>query len=554
MVVFLVALLTSSQGDAISLSPSTGPITSSVRIEPGTYTLADMTGSGALKIGADGITIDFQGATLQSPDTKMGRLETFNGVGLLIQNHKNVTIKNAHIHGFQYNVKVLRSSGIRLENCELSKSRAQRIRTGDAVNEIWLDLRSLDSWRGYGAAAWIEKSSKFTVSGVTANQSQNGLMLVNSHECTVVGCDFSFNSGWGIALLGSSQNTVCWNYSDFVNRPWSGGWGGDSAGMVLTSGSNENVVAFNSLTHGGDGFFLATKDGGFDDHGKLHEDGTCNHNQIAFNDGSWSTANAFESTFSIGNVFFHNYCDDSNYGFWLGFSKANLLQGNQIKRSHVDGIAHEQGSHNAFVNNDIEDTAESAIHLWSGTEERFSQSPSRFNKLVGNHIVNAKQGLDLKNSTDLLAVGNAFRNAPTPEGYAQTKVDDLQLPGSYRFGPLDEIRAMRPPGFAMYRDSALPKGWPWLAATAYGMRDYRTMPMPWTMKDTRTILLLLPPKGVSWHLDLPDWMQTAPTKDPREILVTAKPNSGTPGESRPFKFQATVGPSTPQSISGTLKL
>src|SRR5271165_763682 len=165
MVGFLVALLISGQVDEIVLGPSTGPIVSSVKVKPGVYTLADMTGSGAIKVGADNITVDFQGATLQSPDTKMGRLETFNGVGLSIQDHKNVTIKNAHIHGFQYNIKVLRSSGIRLENCELSLSRSQRIRTGDSVNEIWLDLRGLDSWRGYGAAAWIEKSSKCTVTG-----------------------------------------------------------------------------------------------------------------------------------------------------------------------------------------------------------------------------------------------------------------------------------------------------------------------------------------------------------------------------------------------------
>jgi parallel beta-helix repeat protein len=552
MLGWFVALVITSRDADIALTPSTGPITTSVKIKPGTYTLADKNGSGALTVGADGITIDFQGAVLESPDTSRGRLETFNGVGLLIQDHKGVTIKNAHIHGFQYNLKVLRSSGVRLENCELSGSRSQKIKEGDAVNEVWLDLRGLDSWRTYGAAAWIEKSSQCLVQGLVANQSQNGLILVNSNDNRVIGCDFSYNSGWGIALCGSSRNLVCWNNADFVNRPWGGAWGGDSSGVVLTSGSNDNICAFNSFTHGGDGFFLATKNGGFDEQGRLHAEGRCDRNQVAFNDGSWSTANAFESTFSIGNVFYHNYADDSNYGFWLGFSNANLIQGNQIKRSHVDGIAHEQGSHNAFVNNDIEDTGGAAIHLWGGMEDRFSQSPSQANLLFGNHVVNAKIGLELKNSTLASMVDNIFRNAPTPSPLPLTKDDGWIKHRPYRLETMEEIRALRPDGFHMLRDSDLPKGWQWLEPTAYGMCDFRRMAIPWTMKDAKTLRLYLPPRGMSWRLFLPDWMVSAKGEHPRELLVTAKPNPKPYGEVRPFKFQVTGGRGTSQWISGHL--
>jgi len=474
----VVAWVISVQDPEITLGPTTGPISTSVRIKPGTYIRADKDGKGALQIGADGVTVDFQGATLESPDARRGRLETFNGVGIFVQGHKNVILRNAHIHGYQYNVKVLRSSAIRLENCELSRSRSQKIMDGEGVHEIWLDLRGLDSWREYGAAAWIEKSAKCAVNGMTAGQSQNGLILVNANDCQICGCDFSYNSGWGIALCNSSRNLICWNNADFVNRPWAGYWGGDSSGMVLTSGSNDNIVAFNSFTHSGDGLFLAAKNGGFDDHGKLHEEGTCNRNQIAFNDGSWSTANAFESTFSVGNVFFHNYCDDSNYGFWLGYSKANLIQGNQIKRSHVDGIAHEQGSHNAYINNDIEDTAGSGIHLWGGAEERFGQSPSTANVVAGNHVINAKLGLELANSTENIAFRNAFKNAPTPDSFRQLETGFPDMP--YRLPMMEEIRSMRPAGFKMYRDSELPKGWQWLAPTSYGTRDYRKLTPPWT--------------------------------------------------------------------------
>lgn len=535
----------------IALTRATGPIMTSVRIRPGTYTLGDIDGGGAVRVGADGVTLDFQGATLESPDARRGRLETFNGVGLLVRHHKNVTIKNACIHGFQYNVKVLQSSGVTLENCDLGASRSQKIMDGDSPNQIWLDVRGLDSWRGYGAGAWVEKSSGCFVLNVRASQSQNGLMLVNSNANKVAGCDFSYNSGWGIALCGASRNLICWNHADFVNRPWGGDWGGDSSGIVFTSGSNQNRLAFNSFTHGGDGFFLAARLGGYDETGKLSVDGPCDKNLVAFNDGSWSTANAFESTFSAKNVFYHNWCNDSNYGFWLGYSSQNLIQGNMIRRSRIDGIAHEQGAENLYLNNDIEFTAASAIHVWGGKDPRLKQSPSTGNGFVGNRIFRANLALDLRNSTNYVAAGNVIRQATTPPGFRQMKLTGgpLQITG-YQPTEMAEIQALKPSGFKMYRSTDLPKGWQWLAATEYGMRDYRGMTAPWNMKDARTVRLYVPPPGVAWRMVLPEWMTQMPGENAREVYVTAKPGSRAYGQYRDFKIQLTDGRGKQQWIVG----
>jgi len=543
MLLCITAVLLS--GD-ILLTPGMGPITASVKVRPRTYTLADTNGQGAIQIGADGITIDFQGAILQSPEEPTGRLENFNGIGFAIADHKDVTIKNARIHGFQYNVKILRSSGIKLENCQLCDSRSQRMMIGDSPTNVWLDLRGLESWRQYGAGAWIEKSSKCVISGVTANQSQNGLILVNANDNKIVGCDFSYNSGWGIALCTSSDNLICWNHADFVNRPWAGGWGGDSSGVVLTTGSNRNTWADNSFTHGGDGFFLATRNGGFDDKGQLHEEGTCDDNKIAYNDGSWSTANAFESTFSTGNIFYRNLCDDSNYGFWLGYSNTNFIEGNEIIGSHADAIAHEQGSENVYARNDIENTGETAIHLWSGTDTRFEQSPSKGNVIVENKIFRARRAFDLTNSTDYFASGNDVRDAPIP---SPIKTNEVSPTYGALVGPFDEIQKLKPAGFRMYRNTDQPKGWQWLAATAYGMRDYRNMIVPWMMKDDRTLRIYTPKPGVDWRLDLPDWMVKSKAEYRREIYVTAKPSKEPYGQYRDFKIKATVGAKT-QWITG----
>jgi parallel beta-helix repeat protein len=520
-----------------------------VDVKPGIYTLADMKGSGAIQIEADGVTIDFHGATLQSPSEKSGRQETYNGIGVAINGHKKVTIRNAHINGFQYNVKATNCSGLILENCELGQSRSQKIVDNGISNNIWLDLRGFDSWHSYGAGAWLEGCSLSTVKGVRANQSQNGLILVKSNSNRIVGCDFSYNSGWGIALCRSSDNLICWNHADFVNRPWAGGWGGDSSGVVLTTQSNRNIWAFNSFTHGGDGFFLATLNGGFDDQGKLHADGPCDGNWVLRNDGSWSTANAFESTFSTKNIFYRNIADDSNYGFWLGYSNRNIVDGNEINRSHVDGIAHEQGAKCVYVGNDIEDTGESAIHLWGGKEPKFKQSPSTENFFARNKIVRAKRGFELNNSTQYTAQDNVLESAPVPPGFHQTKgagTDDMDVPRKA------EIMSLKPKGFRMYRGIDLPKGWQWLAASPYGMRDYRKMVVPWTMKDARTLRLYVRPKVIK-VVDIPTWMVVfIDGKQPNEWLVSAKPNSDAYGEYRDFKFDVVAQDGTKESIEGKL--
>lgn len=534
MWVILCASAAIQNTGAIELTPSTNVINTSVSVKPGVYTLADNQGSGAISINADDIVVDFNGATLQSPSVRSGRLETYNGVGISLNGHRNVTIRNAHIHGFQYNIKAVACTGLILENCEVGQSRSQKIVDNGSINTIWLDLRGLDSWRGYGAGAWLEQCVGSTIKGVRANQSQNGLILVKSSGNRIFGCDFSYNSGWGIALCRSSENLICWNHADFVNRPWAGGWGGDSSGVVLTTQSHRNIWAFNSFTHSGDGFFLATLNGGFDDRGKLHKAGTCDGNFVVRNDGSWSTANAFESTFSTKNIFYRNIADDSNYGFWLGYSNGNIIDGNEIDRSHVDAIAHEQGANNVYVGNVIEDTGATAIHLWSGLEPRFQLAPSTGNFIARNKVVNAHKGVDLTNSSRYTAQDNVFDRAPVPEDFKQGSgkgVDEMDVPRK------PEIMSLKPKGFHMYRDLDLPKGWQWLTPTAYGMRDYRKMLAPWVMKDARTLRIYVRPKLVK-VVDVPTWMVVyIDGKQPNEWLVSPKPSLNPVGEYRDFKFK-----------------
>jgi len=534
----------------LALNRLNSVISSSVKVKPGTYVLGDFTGKGALQIDADDVVVDFQGATLQSPAALTGRMETFNGIGISVNGHKNVTIRRAHIHGFQYNIKALSAEGIRIEDCELGQSRSQKLSEKGSPISTWLDLRGFETWRTYGAGLWLENCQKPIVKGVRATESQNGLIMVRSQFGKISGCDFSFNSGWGIALCRSSDNIIAWNHADFVNRPWAGGWGGDSAGMVATTQSHRNIWAFNSFTHSGDGFFLTAKEYGFDSKNVFVTNGGSSGNWVLRNDGSWSTANAFESTFSTKNVFYRNQANDSNYGFWLGYSKGSIVDGNEVKGSHQDGIATEQGSGNVYVANVVEDTGVTAIHLWSGDDPRLKQVPSSDNYVLRNRVVKAKAGLELKNSIKTTVQDNAFLDAPVPKEIVQTHglgKDDLVVPRK------DEVMALKPKGYRMYRTLDLPKGWDWLSAGDYGMRDYRKMLVPWTMKDQCTLRLYVRPALVQ-KVDLPNWMEVfIQGNQPNEWLVSPKAGSDKIGETRHFHFPVIGKNGTQEWVTGDVQ-
>jgi hypothetical protein len=94
----------------------------------------------------------------------------------------------------------------------------------------------------------------------------------------------------------SSFNTIAYNKINFNVRGYSDGVynrGQDSAGILVYEQSNSNLFYKNSVTHGGDGFFLwagqTTMDSG---------KGGCNDNVLQGNDFSYAPTNGIEVTFS----------------------------------------------------------------------------------------------------------------------------------------------------------------------------------------------------------------------------------------------------------------
>jgi len=110
----------------------------------------------------------------------------------------------------------------------------------------------------YGAGLVVERSDAVTIRRCRARRVQNGVILDRVGGARVHDNDLSFLSGWGLALWRSSDNVISRNALDFCVRGYSHGVynrGQDSAGLLMFEQCSRNLVAFNSITHGGDGVF-----------------------------------------------------------------------------------------------------------------------------------------------------------------------------------------------------------------------------------------------------------------------------------------------------------
>ena len=142
---------------------------------------------------------------------------------------------------------------------------------------------------------------------------------------------FSFLSGIGIGLYRASDSTIMHNRIDWCVRGYSHGFynrGQDSAGLLMYEQSSNNVVAYNSVTHGGDGLFLwagqTTMDTG---------QGGANDNLFYDNDFSHAPTNGIEATFSR-NAFIGNRVEECWHGVWGGYSYDSRGSRQHVRAQH----------------------------------------------------------------------------------------------------------------------------------------------------------------------------------------------------------------------------
>jgi parallel beta-helix repeat protein len=344
-------------------------VTESVRVRPGTYeTPAPSSPDEALIIVAgQGITLDLSGVVLRGLTVEADP-DLATGVAVRVDGGSEVTIVGGTIRGYRFGILARGTRNLSIRGTDLSYNWKPRLfsQVGQESLVDWLSFHNneADEWMRFGAAIYLEGVRGGDVTGARAVQGMNGLLMVGTDSVRIQGNDFSYSSGLGIGLYRSSWNEIVRNRLDYDVRGYSEGLyqrGQDSAGLLVYEQSSHNIVAYNSATHSGDGFFLwagqQTMDTG---------EGGANDNLLFFNDFSFAPTNAVEVTFSRNRVI-GNYLRGSRYGVWGGYSWESEFRGNCFGGNQY-GIAIEHGQDNVIESNRF-DGDSLVISLWSRASE-----------------------------------------------------------------------------------------------------------------------------------------------------------------------------------------
>ncbi len=406
----LLPLLVAQPSQAYAQTrPRTGMIiTRSTRLAPGQYRLIAPSSldSAVITVRGDDITLDLRGVTLLGADPASDP-DQGSGVAIRVEGGRNVRVIGARIRGYKVAIMARGTRALSLENNDLSNNWKPRLFSVVEHESLadWLSYHhnEKDEWLRFGAAAYLVDVKGGRITGNTARQGMNALMLVRTDSLDVRQNDFSFNSGLGIGMYRASDNHIVNNRVDFNVRGYSHGFfnrGQDSAGLLMFEQCWRNVVAYNSITHGGDGLFIwagqSTMDTG---------EGGVNDNVFVMNDFSFAPTNGMEATFSR-NQFVGNRIEGSWHGLWGGYSYSSKVIGNCfVNNAEAITIEHGQDNvvgSNTFIGNGI------GIRLWADSIEpgdwgypKHRDTRSRTWQIVENRFIREKEPYRIKQTTAL---------------------------------------------------------------------------------------------------------------------------------------------------------
>jgi parallel beta-helix repeat protein len=343
-------------------------IDKSMAIQPGIYRLssADLV-TPVVTVRGSGITLDLSGVELVGAADGITP-DRFSGVAILVDGGDRITIQNARIRGYKVGILARGVKQLHLSGNDVSHNWKQRLYSKVERESLvdWMSYHNneKDEWLRYGAGMYLSDIEGGRIERNVARQGQNGLMVTRSKGLTIWNNDFSFLSSLGIGFYRTTDSRIMHNKIDWCVRGYSHGFynrGQDSAGILMYEQSSRNTVAYNSVTHGGDGLFLwagqSTMDNG---------QGGSNDNLFYGNDFSHAPTNGIEATFSR-NTFANNRVEENWHGVWGGYSYDSLIVGNTFRRNQ-EAIAIEHGQDNVIANNTFTND-DIGIRLWANERQ-----------------------------------------------------------------------------------------------------------------------------------------------------------------------------------------
>lgn len=369
-------------------------------------------GDALLVIEGQDMVVDFNQAVLQGSNDQ-NRPDEFYGLAIHIQKgSRNITIKNAVVHGYKIAVLADSVENLTIVNCDLSYNYRQHLQSNREREDIsdWMSYHKNEKneWLRYGAAIYLQNCKTPIIANNTVTGGQCALMMTRCEKAAVYDNDFLFNSGIGIGLYRSSHNKIYHNRLDYSVRGYSEGKykrGQDSAAILVFEQSNDNLFAFNTATHSGDGFFLwagqTTMDTG---------NGGCNDNFIYGNDFSYAPTNGIEVTFSR-NLLMKNIVKNCDHGVWGGYSFDTDITDNVFENNRI-GIAIEHGQNiNIALNSFTGD--HTGIKLWSRDKQpadwvyaKRRNTESRNYWIAANRFTSNETAFDIMGTDTVVLSGN----------------------------------------------------------------------------------------------------------------------------------------------------
>jgi parallel beta-helix repeat protein len=424
LLVLLASGPTRARGDemqVITIDHDDVEITRSTLVRPGTYHVVDRNGDGVIHVRGSSLTLDLAGVVLDGakPGEDPSR---FDGIGVSIAGGADVRVHGGACRGFRVGLRAEGTEDLHLDHFDGSGNRRDRLKSTpeaeDASDWLWPQENDDGQWETrYGAAISLVGCRRPIVWDCRAHDGQNGLLLDGCERANVQGNDFSFNSGWGVALWRSSDGSFTENRCDFCVRGYSHGVyarGQDSTGFLVFEQCSGNRFGGNTATHSGDGFFLYAGNEAL----KRTGSGGCNRNVLDSNDFSHAVANGIEATFSEGNVFSENRLLDCDHGIWAGYSSYTWIEHNQVGRC-ANGVSIEHGVGNRILRNEFSD-CRVGVHLWWDDDEDLLTSafgrthpgaPSARNTIERNGFVGGSTAIRLDGDASGRVLANTIDGA-----------------------------------------------------------------------------------------------------------------------------------------------
>ncbi|MCB9854529.1 MAG: right-handed parallel beta-helix repeat-containing protein [Phycisphaerales bacterium] len=394
--VFLVAVASVGSLPEIRVDSDDVLVTQSCRlvIDPNAV-IKDSNENGVIHVRASEITLEFAETSALRGAAAGARPDEYRGYGIRIEGQKHVTIRGGRISGFWCGIYANDADGLTIEDVDASDMRRAYLKSTPAAEDggdwLWPHNNDANEWlQNYGAAFCLEDLKDATVRNCKVWHSQNALILDRVTDSKIYDNDFSFNSGWGVAMWRASRNVISRNALDFCVRGYSHGVynrGQDSAGFLVFEQCNKNVLAENSATHGGDAFFGF---GGKEALGQTPAPTSdfdykrigCNDNLLIGNDFSYAPAHGIEMTFSFGNKYIGNrLVGNAICGVWGGYSQETLIANNTFESNgemgyglERGGVNIEYGVGNQVLNNTFKGDR-CGVHYWVNATSDLAKSP-----------------------------------------------------------------------------------------------------------------------------------------------------------------------------------